>query len=173
MGRPKKSWPRSKWGSDQDLPATAAAARAFLRDTSPGGYFAQDPDQDQRDGGIVKEAPVSQQSSLGPTAKRKSKTAESRGTSRERGLVFGTIILDEIGNSFADLREKGGRSEAWAHLQSRMMRNLGLISPIVAMDTVVSLALKIEDFLKSEQATGKAPGDLFAEWLNGPEEVKQ
>ena len=54
-----------------------------------------------------------------------------------------------------------------------MMRNLGLISPIVAMDTVVSLALKIEDFLKSEQATGKAPGDLFAEWLNGPEEVKQ
>lgn len=83
------------------------------------------------------------------------------------------MILHRIGNAFADLRESGGRSEAWAQFQSGVMRNLDTLAPsgTASLDVCVTIALKIEDFLKSEQAHGKAPGDLFADWLKGSQDA--
>jgi hypothetical protein len=78
-------------------------------------------------------------------------------------------VLDDIGHCFADLRSRGGRSEAWSQFQLQMMRNLGPLvrSGAASLDVCVSLSLKIEDWITTSQASGKAPSDLFADWLRG------
>ena len=76
--------------------------------------------------------------------------------------------MNRLGREFAELREKGGRSEAWAALQSRIARNFGRLVPdACSFDQLGSFMLKIEDFRKSEQAHGRAPGDVVGEWLQG------
>jgi hypothetical protein len=46
------------------------------------------------------------------------------------------------------------------------MRNLGTIVPDAAsLEQCISLSLKVEEFRHSEQAHGKAPGDVLSEWL--------
>lgn len=77
-------------------------------------------------------------------------------------------VLTQIGIEFARLREQGGRSEAWAALQGKLSRNLGVIVPEAAsLEQTLSMMLKIEEFRKSEQAHGRAPGDVVGEWLQG------
>ena len=100
-------------------------------------------------------------------AETESENNQSRGTTRRRRATqFGSLILDEIGNRFADLRESGGRAEAWATFQSKIMRNLGTLVPDIAqLSSCVSIALEIENFLKSEIATARSASDLFSDWL--------
>lgn len=75
-------------------------------------------------------------------------------------------MLCDIGREFARLRDEGGRSEAFAKLQTKLMANLGLLVPTFAsLEQCVNTALKIEDFRKSEAAIGKSPSELFSEWL--------
>ena len=92
---------------------------------------------------------------------------------KRRAVQFGSLILDEIGNKFADLREQGGRAEAWATFQSKIMRNLGTLVPDMAqLSSCVSIALEIENFLKSEIATTRSPSDLFSDWLREDDGAK-
>ena len=46
------------------------------------------------------------------------------------------------------------------------MRNLGTLVPDMAqLSACVSIALEIENFLKSEIATARSASDLFSDWL--------
>ena len=46
------------------------------------------------------------------------------------------------------------------------MRNLGTLVPDMAqLSSCVSIALEIENFLKSEIATARSASDLFSDWL--------
>jgi hypothetical protein len=90
----------------------------------------------------------------------------------ERALVAagtsGSAILNGLGNLWAELRDKEGRSQAWAAFQVGIMKRLGtLTDQSVSFEQLLNMSLKIEDFRESRQATGKSTSDLLGEWLRG------
>ena len=154
-------------------PATGTVSRYRLASDKwsvPTKESATDP----RTRESASEAEASEQDCSGETEAGATEESQPRGTSRKRRATqFGSLILDEIGNKFADLRERGGRAEAWATFQSRIMRNLGTLVPDMAqLSSCVSIALEIETFLKSEIATTRSASDLFSDWLREDDGAK-
>jgi hypothetical protein len=81
--------------------------------------------------------------------------------------------MREIGEEFVRLR-KESRAGAWSSLQERLMTNLGLLVPdATSMKDFFSLAMAIEDFLRTEQGSESMhPMEALEKWLNqGPPPV--
>ena len=152
------------------------SARAVSRLTTIGerSFRPQEPDAAPGNGESAGQAETCEPDRGEPTESGAAEANEPRRiTGKRRSTQFGALILDEIGNRFADLRENGGRAEAWATFQSRIMRNLGVLVPDMAqLASCVSIALEIESFLKSEIATARSASDLFSDWLRDNDVVK-
>lgn len=176
MGSDETGTGKPSFFANASAKRTAAELVSRLRAARRRGNLPQGPADDPQDGGDDQEAAIRKPRRGRPAKERARQEPESGGTSGKRRSAgrTGPVVLDDIGNSFADLRERGGRSEAWSHLQSKIMRNLGTLVPsgAASLDVCVSLALKIEDFIKAEQAYGKSAPDIFEEWLRGGDDAK-
>lgn len=79
-------------------------------------------------------------------------------------------LLAYIGDQFVRLR-RNGRSPAWAALEDRFMKNAHILidAGMMSPKEMVQIGIEIEGFRKTEAGTGKPPGDVLAQWLQGIE----
>lgn len=82
------------------------------------------------------------------------------------GASPATILLNNVGQRFVELRAKVGQSKAFATLQAGVMGNLGTITATQSsLEQCINIALRIEEFRKSETAVSKTATELFSDWL--------
>lgn len=82
-------------------------------------------------------------------------------------LARGRELMREIGEEYDRLRTDS-RAKGWADLQRKLMRSMHILVPeTVSLDQVISMSLKIEEFLKTEQGNSSMhPIEALEKWLN-------